>query len=155
MPAAPIAPEPSSGRSTARGSLRWLDRRLLVEKPLVWRTRVHLLPWALLALGGVAILAGCLYPVRREAVPIPVDVAFPVWFFRSISALPVLVWAAGQFRVPFGERSIGQYVHTSLLYALWIFLPIALPATLFLIPLHLRVAAVVPDREFADEISFH
>jgi hypothetical protein len=134
---------------------RPLDRALLIRRPLVWRTRIHRLPWVLLILCGAALAAGWIYPARREAVPTAGDVAVAVWIVRSFAIPFALIWAVGQFRVPFGERSVGQYLQTALFYTVWMSLPFALPAILFLIVLLTRVAAVAPDQEFAKEFALH
>ncbi|RDH90161.1 MAG: hypothetical protein DIZ77_14160 [endosymbiont of Seepiophila jonesi] len=129
--------------------LRSLDRRLLLHRPLIWRTRVHYFVWFSLILANpVLYVLGWLYPVSRTSVPTIAE------FGSLMGWLVLALWVFQQFRSPLGEFGWRKTLLTAVLYMACFFM-LQLNPLSFALPVVQRIADVTPDGEFAQEYAFH
>lgn len=84
--------------------LRSLDRRLLLHRPLIWRTRVHYFVWFSLILANLVLyVLGWLYPVSRTSVPTIMEFESLMGWFQIMGWLVLALWVFQQFRSPLGS----------------------------------------------------
>jgi hypothetical protein len=129
------------------------DQRLLQDMPRLWATRVHLHIWFLLLCNALALLLGLLIKVNHRKFPDPEEL-FAYMIVPTIAYAAFWVYRAVRFNAEkrFGARrtynEVGEFV------VLWIsaLLIMSIPTTLAL-TVGLRIAALTPDEEFADEVN--
>lgn len=142
-------------RHSIPGFLRRLDRWLLLQHPLVWRTRVHYFVWFSLILGNPLLFAaGWVYPVSRTSVPTAAALDTLVTWLQLLGALILALWTLAQARAPLPELRARDYLVTYGLYAACI-LMILLNSFVFVWSLVYRIADVTPDQAFTEEYAFH
>ncbi|RDH86828.1 MAG: hypothetical protein DIZ78_08030 [endosymbiont of Escarpia spicata] len=135
--------------------LRSLDRRLLLHRPLIWRTRVHYFVWFSLILANpVLYVLGWLYPVSRTSVPTIVEFGSLMGWFQIMGWLVLALWVFQQFRSPLGEFGWRKTLLTAVLYMAYFFM-VQLNPLSFALPVVQRIADVTSDGEFAQEYAFH
>jgi hypothetical protein len=133
---------------------RW-DRWLLTNAPLIWRSRLlYFVVFSALIANALLFGLGALLPVSRGNVPTLSTMAMRVASIYAIGGLALVYWAYVQYRIPLHERRARTYSALGLIYTACIFIVLINPLA-FLVPAVRRIAEVVPDAEFAEELAFH
>ncbi len=132
-----------------------LDRFLVTQYPLVWRTRILFFVFGSAVVANGALLwAGSVYPVAADGLPSLGDVANIMTVLYGIGAVVLLLWGYLQYRSPLHELSLRRYGLLTALYAACIFSVLVNPV-FFVVPLVNRMADVVTDGQFRADFAFH
>lgn len=135
--------------------LRRLDRYLLINHPLLWRTKVHYFAWFSLLIGnGALFVLGKLVPLESANVPTAEQIDTAVATLRILSGMVLLYWCYVQYRLALEELRLRHYLLIGAMYALCFLSVLANPLSL-VVPLVQRIATLVPDAAFEQEYAVH